>query len=194
MGRLIDVSLLRVTSIANLAATNKLNPYEPMVLLNASDITQVPGTTKPSQRLVISNNDSTKTSGIVAGDLNQIASVSELVSLSNAAIKRIIDPTPFSGSGTVDLNTASYNTFYLTLTGNLAFDASMYNDMAVGQECTFFMLASGAERTFAIPTGTSHWKNAVSVVIASGKTKEISLYKRSATAFYWQVSEELGNV
>ena len=194
MARLIEISLLEVTSISNLAATHKLIPCEPMVLTNASDITQVPGTTKPSVRLAISNNDSIKTSGIGAGDLSQIASVSELVSLSNAAMKRIIDPTPFIGSGNIDLNTASYNTFYLTLTGNIAFNVSMYNNMAVGQECTFFMLASGAERTFAIPTGTSHWKNAVSVVIASGKTKEISLYKRSTTEFYWQVSEELGNV
>lgn len=193
MSRVTDISVLKVSTIANLATSAKLNPYEPMVLVGADDITRITGTTKPAVRFAISNNDTVKTTGIVTGDIVQIPTVAEVEAVASSAIKRLIDPTTATG-GTFTLATNTYNTFYLELTSNGAFATSVYSNMSVGQECTFFMLASGAERTFVIPTGTDHWKNATSVVIASGKTKEISLYKRSNSEYYWVVSEESGNV
>ena len=203
MARLVDLSLLKVTSIANLAATNKLNPCEPMVLSNASDIKQVLGTTKPSKRLAISNNDSIKTSGIVAGDLDQLATVDEVNSAlvgGTVVVTSLQDATLF---------TKPYA--FVALSANSSINATSYVNIKKETQYMFTVRnVSGTDVTVPIPTligatidgvlvadslrPTSLASASYSLVIPTLKAFEISLLLTNGPSGYvtiWEVGESL---
>ena len=179
---------------------NKVQKYEPFIMTDATEITQVGSLTKPTQRLTIGKN----IDGIAKTDLQEYATLQEVSDL-NTAMSAIANSryTFWTQSVTgdsiqiVDPTIATNKTYYgiVTLTGSSTnlFSVSMTQaSMVIGQ--TYYMrirnTRSGTIKV-AIPNTSGHINSTgTGVDLATGKVMTIALIY-DGTNYEWQVSEFL---
>lgn len=187
---------------------NKVQKYEPFIMTDATEITQVGSLTKPTQRLTIGKN----IDGIAKTDLQEYATLQEVSDLNtaigtlNTNINALPSPkyTFWTSPNTtgdsiqiVDPTIETNKTYYgiVTLTGSSTnlFSVSMTQaSMVIGQ--TYYMrirnTRSGTIKV-AIPNTSGHINSTgTGVDLATGKVMTIALIY-DGTNYEWQVSEFL---
>lgn len=182
-----------------LGIDNKIQKYEPFIMTNSTDITQVGTLTKPTQRLTIGKN----ANGVAKTDLQEYATLQEVSDL-NTAISAIANPRYTFWTGTGDVNSveitsptlATNKTYYgiYTLTGSGVLTGVTFHSPSTITGQTYYLRivnSRAVATTITLPNTTGHIHNAgTGISLAAGKHITIALIT-NGTNYEWQVSEQL---
>lgn len=178
---------------------NKVQKYEPFIMTDATEITQVGTLTKPTQRLTIGKNPD----GVAMTDLQEYATLQEVSEL-NTAISAIANPRYTFWTGTGDVNSveitsntlATNKTYYgiYTLTGSGVLTGVAFHSPSTITGQTYYLRivnSRAVATTITLPNTTGHIHNAgTGISLAAGKHITIALIT-NGTTYEWQVSEQL---
>ena len=200
-GTTTGLAKVATTEQTALGINNKVQKYEPFIMTDATEITQIVGLTKPTQRLTIGKN----TDGVAKTDLQEYATLQEVSEL-NTAISGIANPlysfwtSPTTAGNSIqiiDPTLATNKTYYgiVTLTGSSTalFAVSMTQASAVVGQTYYMRIRNtrSGDITVALPNTSGHINSTgTGVVLKTGKVMTIALIY-DGTNYEWQVSEFL---